>query len=272
MGRRLLTMAGVVALATLLAPLVFAIWISFSPDESLTPPTGRWSLQWYERFVSSREWPMALANSLVICAGAMIGSVLVGVPAAWAVVRHRFVGRRLLVTAVMLPLVVPPVVLGMGGLPLLHATGLWGSKLGLILAHSFLGLPIVFLMTRAALESIDPQLEQAARGLGAGSLTVARRVLVPLAAPGIATGAALAGVLSLNEFGMSLFLATAETSTLPRLIWANMRYNASPLVAVASCLTIVITVCVLGAGHRLIALLRHGLERPWADRGESAIH
>jgi ABC-type spermidine/putrescine transport system permease subunit II len=239
--RCIAVLSGTAALLALLAPLAYSCWVSFSPDESLTPPTGDWSARWYHKFAASPEWPGALRNSVVVAAGAVAGSVLLGVPLAWAVARHRFAGRRLLARVVLLPLAVPPVVLGMGGLPLLHFVGLWGSFTGLILAHSFLGLPVVFLTTRAALEGIDPDLERAARGLGASPWQVARRVTLPLAAPGIAAGAALSAVLSVNEFGMSLFLATPETATLPRLIWPNLRYNVTPVVAVASCLMVLAT-------------------------------
>jgi ABC-type spermidine/putrescine transport system permease subunit II len=136
---------------------------------------------------------------------------------------------------------VPPVVLGMGLLPTMHALGLWGSYLSLVLAHGLLGMPLVFLTVQASLKGVPAELEQAARGLGAGPLTTFWRVTLPLCLPGLLAGGGLAFVLSLNEFFLALFLATPETETLPRVIWPELRYSLSPLVAVASVFTLALT-------------------------------
>ena len=92
---------------------------------------------------------------------------------------------------VLLPLCVPPVVLGMGLLPTMHALGLWGTHLSLMLAHGLLGTPLVFLTVQASLKAVPVELEQAARGLGASALTAFIRVTLPLCRPGLLAGAAL---------------------------------------------------------------------------------
>jgi ABC-type spermidine/putrescine transport system permease subunit II len=71
-------------------------------------------------------------------------------------------------------------------------------------------------------------------------------VTLPLVRPAVLSGVAMSFILSLNEFTLALFLSTAETETLPCVIWPNLRYNLSPLVAVASCVTIVLTLAGLG--------------------------
>jgi ABC-type spermidine/putrescine transport system permease subunit II len=251
----------VLLLTGMLAPLAYAAWVSFSPGELLQPPTGAWSLRWYHRFFDSPQWMDSLWNSLEVAGMAVAVALLTGTGLALAATRYHFRGRRLLSGAVLLPLFVPAAVLGMGLLPLAHIIGLWGSPLGLALAHGLIGQPVVFLVVRSALEEASPDLELAARGLGAGPWPAFRRVTLPLIRPAVVSGALMSFILSLNEFALALFLGTREDETLPRVIWPNLRYSLSPLVAVASCVTIAVTVVgfTLAAGlWRLDRLFRKG--------------
>jgi ABC-type spermidine/putrescine transport system permease subunit II len=243
-------------LAALLAPLVLALWVSFSPDELLRPSTSEWSLRWYRQFFADARWRAGLVNSLAVGSLSVLVAVLAGVPFAMALVRHRFAGRGLLSALVLVPLCVPPLILGVGLLPLMHWVGLWATWLSLALAHGLLGLPLVYLATRAALEGVPAGLEDAARGLGAGRWQVFWRVTLPLVRPGVAAGAVLAFVLSLNESMMTLFLASSERETLARMIWPELRYSLSPLVAVASALTLAATLSVVVVGRRIEGWLR----------------
>ena len=245
---------GIAALTLLLWPIVYAGWISFTPGEILVPPSGEWSLRWYRLFFESPQWRAGLWNSLAVGGLSVAGSLVGGVGLALAVTRYHFRGRRLLSAAVLLPLFVPSVVLGMGLLPWMRLLGLWGSRLSLASAHALWGLPVVFLVVRAALEEVDPDLERAAQGLGAGPGMVFRRVTLPLIAPALLAGAAMGFVLSLNEFMIALFLATPEIETLPKVIWPSLRYTLTPLVAAASCVTTALTIAavavVAGASAR----------------------
>lgn len=221
-------------LALLLWPILYAVWISFTPKEFLEPPLGEWSLRWYRRFWASPQWTAGLWNSLKVAGMTVLGSVLCGAGMALAVTRYHFRGKKLLSGAVLLPLFVPAVVLGMGLLPFVRALGLWGSRLSLAAAHCLWSLPVVFLVAKSALEELDPDLEKAARGLGAGPLATFWRVTLPLISPSVIVGALMAFILSLNEFIMALFLGTPSIETLPKVIWPNLRYTLSPLVAAAS--------------------------------------
>jgi ABC-type spermidine/putrescine transport system permease subunit II len=228
---------GVALLLALLWPVVYAAWVSFSPGELLELPTGAWSLRWYRLFFATPRWTRALENSLLVAAMSSAVALPCGAALALAVTRYRFRGARLLSRAVLLPLFVPGVVLGMGLLPVFRATGLWGDRLSLALAHALTSLPIVFLVARSALEEAGPDLEWAARGLGASPGRAFVRVTLPLIRPAILAGAAMSFILSLNELILALFLATPQIETLPRVIWPELRYTLSPIVAAASCLS-----------------------------------
>jgi putative spermidine/putrescine transport system permease protein len=252
MMRRAGHVFGTGMLLALLWPLGYAAWVSFTPGELLTPPRDDWSLRWYALFFDSPQWTRGLWNSLQIAGLSVAGSLLGGVGLAMAVTRYHFRGRRLLGAAVLLPMFVPAVVLGMGLLPWVRWLGLWGTRLSLASAHALWSLPVVFLVVRAALEEVDADLESAARGLGASPFTTFRRVTMPVIAPSLLVGALMAFVLSLNEFTIALFLATPEIETLPKVIWPNLRYTLTPLVAAASVLTLLLTLLGLGCAAWLL--------------------
>jgi ABC-type spermidine/putrescine transport system permease subunit II len=218
---------GWLVVAGLLVPLGWAVWVSFAPGEVARPPLDEWSLRWHVRLCTDARWRTALVHSAVVALGAMAVALLTGVPAALA--RPRVLGRLIL-----LPLAVPPLVLGVGLLPMMHTMSLHGTLVGLMLAQGLLGMPLVYLATRAALAAVPSEVLDAARGLGATPWQVWWRVTLPLTARGIAGGASLAFVVAFNDFFVALFVAGPDAETLPVLIWPALRYSVSPLVASAS--------------------------------------
>ncbi len=254
-------LTGALALLVVLAPLACAVWTSFAPGELMEPPRGRWSLRWYARLARDARWRDALFNSLQVAALSTALALVCGTGLAVALRRARFRGARLLAGAALLPLFVPAVVLGMGQLPLLHFFGLEGTHLGLALAHSLTSLPVVFLMVRSALREVSAELEQAARGLGAGPVRAFALVTWPLVRPAVAAAAAFSFILSLNEFTLALFLTTPENETLPRVIWPELRYSLSPLAAAASAVSVALTLFGLALAVGLCGLTRY-VRRP----------
>ena len=242
----------VVVLFALLTPFAYTVWMSFAPGEVLDPPRGEWSLRWYREFLGSPKWTDALATTAVVAVFSVLGSLGGGLGLAVAVTRFHFHGRTLLAGAVLLPLFVPAVVLGMGLLPLVALTGLRGTVAALTAAHSLVSLPVVFLLLRSALAQTDPDLERAARGLGAGPWGVFRRVTLPLIAPAVLAGVVIALVLSVNEFTLSLFLGTPRVRTVPAALWPEARDRETPLLAAASCLTVLVTLLGMWLVARLL--------------------
>ncbi|MFM7148965.1 MAG: ABC transporter permease, partial [Gemmataceae bacterium] len=198
---------GWLTLACLTMPVVYTFWVSFSPGSFLSPPVGEWSLRWYRAFVDDGRWSSALFRSLVIGVASAGVALFAGVPLAFALGRHRFLGSKVLAGAVLLPACVPPAALGMGMLPLLYMVNLWGNPVGLVLAHGLLSLPFTYLVAQTQLGQINPDLELAARGLGAGPWQTTLRVTLPLLRPALLAGSAAAFALSLNESMLALFLA-----------------------------------------------------------------
>ncbi len=240
----------------LLAPLLFCLLVSVADSNTLdlSFSTGYLSLRWYREFFADPRWLAGLWNSLQIASITVPLALVSGTTAAVAFERWRFRGRALVGAAILTPLFVPPVVLGIQSLAFHQRIGLWGTPLSIAIAHSLWATPLVFTVMRASLASIDPLLEAAACGLGASPLRAFVLVTAPQMLPGFVTAVFFAFVISLNEFIMALFLATPRTQTLPTLIWPQVRYNVTPVVAAASGVTILITVGVLLVASRLMDL------------------
>jgi ABC-type spermidine/putrescine transport system permease subunit II len=235
------------ALALLLSPLVFTILVSFTPSRYLELPRSAWTLQWHRQFFEDPVWGDALANSLAIAGLTAALSVTTALATAIALVRHHFRWKAVWEGGLLLPMVLPGVALAVGMLAVVRVTPLWGSHLSLALAHSVLAIPVAYLVIRASLQQVDPNLEAAARGLGAGPWQVFRFVTLPLVAPAVLAAMLFALVISLNEITLTLFLATRDTETLPRVIWPNLRFAITPLVAAASVILLALTLPALVA-------------------------
>ncbi len=246
------------ALGYLLAPLLFCLLVSIADTATLETPftTGRVSLRWYEEFFVDQRWLAGLWNSLRIAALTVPISLACGTTAAIAFERCQFRGRALVGAAILMPLFVPPVVLGMQSLTFHQRIGLWGTPLSIAVAHSLWATPLVFTVMRASLAGVDPLWEAAARGLGASPARAFREVTLPLILPGLVVSVFFAFIISLNEFIMSLFLATPRTQTLSTLIWPQVRHSLTPVVAAASGVTILVTVGALLVAHRIMDLRR----------------
>lgn len=259
MGR--LLRAGLYALngftvGLLLIPLATSLLVSLTPSEFIALPTGGVSLRWYREFFGDDRWVAALGNSLLVALLTMGISFPVGLLAALSFARYRLRGHGTLSALILLPLFVPSVVLGMGSLAFHRAIGLWGTPASLAIAHSLWAAPLVFLVLRASLAGVDRSLEEAAATQGAGAARVIWHVTLPLVAPGVLVALLFAFIISVNEFIMALFLATPGTRTLPVVIWPQIRYLLTPVVAAASSVIIALTVVVLVAAARLTNVRR----------------
>ena len=155
---------------------------------------------------------------------------------------------RLLMLA---PLIVPTIVQAVGMYRLWAWLGLYDSYAGLIIAHAILGIPYVVITTSTALASIDPRLEQAARGLGATLAQTVRLVIAPNILPGLLSGALLAFATSFDELIIALFLTSRAIATLPKRIWEGIQDDVDPTIASAAMLLILLTLILILASFWL---------------------
>jgi molybdate transport system permease protein len=204
----------------------------------------------------------ALRLSLVVSLTATALSLLLGVPLAWILARSRIPGRSVLRAIVVLPIVLPPVVGGIGLLAALGRGGVVGrwlySTLGLqltfttwgaVLATTFVSMPLVVLATEAGLRSIDRRYEQAASALGASPRYAIRRVVLPMLGPQLAAGAVLAWARALGEFGATITFAgnlAGRTQTLPLAVYETRLSDPGGAIFL-SLILVVLSIAVLVA-------------------------
>ena len=159
-----------------------------------------------------------LGSVLVVTAEVVLAvvalSVALGVPAAYALARRDFVGKRLLLLVFLLPLMVPPITYGIPLATVMYELGLAGRLTGVILANLIPALPFVVLVMTPFIEQIDPNLEAAARVFGADTRRVFRHVLIPQLAPGILAASLLVLVRTIAMFELTFLTAGPDSQTL----------------------------------------------------------
>jgi len=209
---------------------------------------------------SSGAW-LALRLSIEVSLAAAGLSLLFGAPIAWVLARSSIPGRSVLRAIVILPLVLPPVVGGVGLLAALGRSGVVGRWLdaigvqltftvwGAIVATTFVSIPLVILATEAGLRSLDPRLEGAAAAMGASRSYVLRRVTIPLLRPQLAAGLVLAWARALGEFGATITFAgnlAGRTQTLPLAVFEARQTDPGAAI-LTSLLLVALSLIVLVA-------------------------
>ena len=204
----------------------------------------------------------ALRLSLWTSTTATAISLLVGVPLAWLLARTDFPGLRLVRALVTLPLVLPPVV---GGVALLLAFGRSGfvgqyldqwfgitlpfTPAAVVIAQTFVAMPFLVVTVEGALRSADRGFDEAAATLGAGRMTVFRRVTLPLVAPSLAAGAVLCWARALGEFGATITFAGSfpgRTQTMPIAVYYALESDPDAAILL-SLILLFVSVAVLVA-------------------------
>lgn len=229
----------------IVVPLLVISIMAFNAGEFLVFPPDGISLRWFEATLTDSSWLVSIQNSVIVAAGAATIATTVGGTAAYALYRYDYRLGSSLAAMSTIPILVPPVVLGIMFLTFFAAIGVTGSMVNLVIAHAIFLTPFSFFLTSQGLQEIDDTYEEAARDLGATQGTVIRTITVPLVRANVVAGFLFAAILSLNEFIISWLLAGFVVDTVPIQIFTSLRYNYSPTIAVISILFIVVTLAGL---------------------------
>jgi len=141
-------------------------------------------------------------------------SIVIGVPAAYALARKNFAGKQLVMLLFILPLIIPPITYGIPMATVMYQAHLGGTLWGVILSNLVPALPFVILVMTPFIEQIDPTLESAARVFGAGTLRIFWHVLTPLLMPGILAASLLVLVRTIAMFELTFLTAGPDSQTL----------------------------------------------------------
>jgi len=240
----------------MLAPLLIVCIVAFTPENTLTIPTTHLSLRWFKAVFAHPDFVQSFWNSLWLALSSATLATLIAVPAGLAITRYEFAGRDALNALFLSPLIVPHLVLGVAMLRLFSLIGATGSFPWLVLAHVVIVTPYVLRLVVAAAVGFDRSCEHAALSLGAGNLTVFRRITLPMILPGVTGGWLLAFINSFDEVTMSIFVTAPSTVTLPVRMYMYATESIDPLMAAASALMVAFTAAVMVLLDRLYGLDR----------------
>lgn len=210
--------------------------------------------------------PLWLTLKVALLATLVAGAI--GIALGWWMSQRRFVGKNIVDALLMLPMVLPPTVLGYYLIVLIGRNGVFGQYLdrwfginliftwqGAVIAASLVSLPLIYKAARAAFEDVDGRLLHAARTLGAGEFEIFVRIALPLAVRGITAGLMLAFARAMGEFGATLMIAgnlPGKTQTLSIAIYDAVQSGNDAQALWLTLVISVVCVVVLVASGRML--------------------
>lgn len=248
----------------LAAPIAILFITSFTAGETVAFPPEGLSVRWYLKvFDHLRDAPgekpgLALALGLSLKIGAIVALLtsVAGVLAALVLYRHNFFGIELLRQYFVLPLMFPHIVTGTALLVLFSQFKIGQGEIRLTFGHMLLALPYVITIVGAALQTMNPRLEEAAVGLGASGWKAFFLVTLPQIRPSVAAGAVFAFMTSFTAFTVSYFLYSVDAQPLPVWLYEYMAYYVSPMLAALSTVLILVSVVAIFVIDRLVGIGR----------------
>ena len=242
---------GIVAVAFivfLLAPIVLLVIFSFTSRTLTNFPMEGLSLRWWQEMVVTRQFWPSFANSLIIGFCVAVVSAVVGTLAAMGLAAMPKRRATIIMALLTLPVMLPPLVLGVALLSFYVSVDL---KLGLptvILSHLLFTQPFVILIVHARMVNFDPRVVESARDLGATPLQAFFTVTLPIIRPVVIGAALIAMALSIDDFIITFF-TIGTGNTLPTLVWGMIRTGLTPAVNAIGTLILLLTI-----GSTVIAL------------------
>lgn len=250
-GRWMLNAYVYAVLAFVLLPILIILPMAFSDTAYLSFPPEGFTFRWFEEFFGSRRWMAALRFSVEIAALTALLTTVIGTMACYALVRGAG-GLGALFQALLIgPIVVPHIALAVALYLFYQQTGLAGTRIGYVLAHTVIAMPFVVFTVAAALSSVDPALEDAAMSCGATRFRAFRLVTLPLILPNVISGGLFAFIISFDEPVVAFFLAGIRDKTLPRMMFDDIEQNLTPVIPAIAVLLTALSVAVLVAGVML---------------------
>jgi putative spermidine/putrescine transport system permease protein len=243
----------------LLGPVLIVLITSFTTSAALKFPPPDFSIRWYvELFDKTRSAHIhtAAGNTLWVAFVATSLSCMMAVLAALSIARVSRPAARALEASFLSPLVLPTLAYGLATLMLFALLGFRPSLYHLVLGHLVVISPFIFRTTLASLTQLDPALLESSASLGASRFYAFRRITLPIIAPGIAAGAFLAFIASIDNVPVSLFLSNARTSMLPIRMWGMMESTLDVRVAAISGVLIAVILVLMIIMDRLVGLTR----------------
>ncbi|WP_395542854.1 ABC transporter permease [Neotabrizicola sp. sgz301269] len=246
---------GVVILCILYLPLLSVGFASVSKARYLSFPIKRYTSEWMAAAVTSPTVRELVLTSLKIAVSVTILSMVIGFFGALAFARFQWRYRGLFQKIILLPIFFPQTVLGLALLIWFSALGITPSWKTAVVAHLVWIAPITTLIIAIRAYAFDPALEEAARDMGASTLTVMREITLPLLMPGIVSAGLFAFLLSWGNFPLSLF-TTGVDATLPKWLYSRMVSGYTPQIPALGVLSVIGSTLLVAVGLLLMRWMR----------------
>jgi spermidine/putrescine transport system permease protein len=230
--------------AFLYLPIIVLVIFSFNSGTRLGVWEG-FSLRWYERVFTSREWLGSLQVTLWIAIFSTLISTVLGTLAGLALERFRFRGRNAYDGMLYLPVIIPDIVMALSLLLFFSSINVSLSRWTVLIGHVAFNTAFVAVIIRARLASLDPRLEEAAADLYANPWQAFRRVTLPLLRPAILAGALMAFTMSFDEFVITSFVSGQGDTTLPVKIYSSIRFGLKPEITAVASLVLMVSVALV---------------------------
>lgn len=264
---RTTTVVVVAALVFLYLPLAVVVLFSFNEGGSLTFPFTTFSTKWYQQVFSSDRFTRSIWYSTQVAAVTSVFTFLLGTAAAFGLSRSRSRLRPAFALLLFLPLTLPGLFVGLSLLSLFNRVHIDLSFTTVAIAHLVYVLPYFLLIAVAALQRLDPALEEVGSDLGGGPFVVFRRVTFPQVWPLLVGASLLSFALSFDEFIIT-FLVIGPESTLPLYIFSTLRRTVDPSINAISSLLLGVSLLllVLAAGFTVRGGRRGAATLPIVER------
>lgn len=250
-GQQFLIINVIAVFAFFYLPILALIFFSFNSGTVPTIWEG-FSFRWYASLVENETIIQAFQNTLIITFASTIISTIIGTMVSLAMERFRFPLKLPFDAILYMPIIVPDIVIALATLLFFiivfnMVRNLFGMTWGLglstvIIAHIAFNISFVATIVRARLVDMDPNLEQAARDLGANEWQTFRRVTLPILLPGIISGALLAFTLSLDDFVITFFVSGPGSTTLPLLVYSQVKFGVEPDINALTTLMLIFSI------------------------------
>ena len=235
----------IVCLVFLYAPVMLLPLFAFNDSSIVGFPLDGFTFGWFRQLTQETMLHRAVANSLIIATATATISTSFAVLVARALTRHRFYGKGFAFGLIMAPVLLPEVIIGFALLVVVLGLGIPLNLWTVIAGHVLITTPFTTAIMLAAFHNLDPSYEEASLDLGESRFGTFRRVILPLALPGLAASLLLSFSLSLDEFIIAFFL-TGTDPTLPVYIWAQLRFPSKlPIVMALGSLLVLVSLVLL---------------------------
>lgn len=236
-------------------PILGVLLASFNASRFFSFPFDTWSLAWYEEATASTTVRELFATSIKVAVAVAVLAALIGFAGGMAFARYRWAGRSVFQKLIILPLLLPGLVLGLSIRLWLNYLDMLPTWQTAVLAHTVWVVPITTLIIAISVYNVDPELEAAAKDLGAGRTRAFWEVTLPPLIPAVRTAAIFAFLLSWLNFPLSYF-TTGSDSTVPEWIFAKQVGGYTPLLPSVGILAILLPVVLLTGAIVLHEILR----------------